>query len=790
VKTHLKAVVATALVLLIAATLVVIAACGNTSGAYVESKRGQGPAPAAAAAGRGISAQASGPGYLSTTATPRPQPSALPAARMEGGQATRSADLSHRVGMHTEQQDFANAPEFDLLSILQENNITRDGDAARTPKGESAFGLPPDPNAELLIIERRKAEDNAKASALAADTALGAGGLLCEVDGKQVIVPLKHTDVKGSVAGYISAVNVTQQFHNPYDSKIEAVYVFPLPENAAVSEFLMTIGDRTIRGIIRERADAERIYNQARAQGYTASLLTQERPNIFTQKVANIEPGKAIDINITYYSTLTYSDGGYEFVFPMVVGPRFNPTSGGAGFQPAGDGIGAVAQGHHGASNQKTEVQYHRPEDRTGHDIALTLDIDAGVSIEALECRTHKADIQRTGPSRATVTLSKNDRIPNRDFVLRWQVAGDSVKSAILAHEDDRGGYFTMMLVPPKDLKRVPRNAVELVFVLDRSGSMSGRPMEQAQNAIARGLERLQPGDSFQIIDFSNDASALGSAPIEATGANVYKGKNYLASLSAGGGTYMMKGLKASLGFPHDAERLRFVVFCTDGYIGNEAEILGALHQGLGSSRVFSFGVGTAVNRYLMDSMARMGNGIATYLNLTDDPATVMDTFFDRVSHAPLSDVKIDWAGAQVSEVFPSRVPDLFADRPVIITGRFKGDLPPSVRVSGRMGAERRELPVSVTRADDAVATKALAQVWARAKLTDIADQSAWDVHNLAELAQAAKKTALDYALMSDFTAFVAVDSSVRTAGEFGTTVHVPVPVPPGVRYDTTVTEK
>ena len=778
-KTHLKAVVAAGLVLMIAATLVVIAACGNTGGAYVESKRGQGPAPAAATGGRGISAQTSGPGYLSTTATPRPQPSALPSGRMEGAQANRNAEFSRRVGMPAEQRDFAYAPEFDLQAILQGNDTS-----GQSPfRDEAVAGLPSEPNAELLIIERRKAEENARASALAADTALGAGGLLCEVEGKQVIVPLKHTDVKGSVTGYISAVNVTQQFHNPYDSKIEAVYVFPLPENAAVSEFLMTIGDRTIRGIIRERADAERIYNQARAQGYTASLLTQERPNIFTQKVANIEPGKAIDINITYYSTLTYSDGGYEFVFPIVFGPRFNP-------QGSTDGVGAVAQGNHGASNQKTEVQYLRPEDRSGHDIALTLDIDAGVSIEALECRTHKTDIQRTGPSRATVTLAKNDRIPNRDFVLRWQVAGDSVKSAILAHEDERGGYFTMMLVPPKDLKRVPRNAVELVFVLDRSGSMSGRPMEQAQNAIARGMDRLQPGDSFQIIDFANHVSSLGNSPLEATGKNVQKGKNYLATLAANGGTYMLPGLKASLAFPHDAERLRFVVFCTDGFIGNEAEILGALHHGLGSSRVFSFGVGTSVNRYLMDSMARMGNGVATYLNLTDDPATVMDTFFDRVSHAPLSDVKIDWAGAEVSEVFPSRVPDLFADRPVIITGRFKGDLPPSVRVSGRVGAERRELPVSITRTDDAVATKALAQVWARAKLTDIADQSAWDVHNLAELARAAKKTALDYALMSDFTAFVAVDSSVRTAGEFGTTVHVPVPVPQGVRYDTTVPEK
>ncbi len=658
----------------------------------------------------------------------------------------------------------------------------------RTPVREAASPEPAPPMRggqapdELLVIERRKAAEKANASTLAERTALGTGGLVCEVEGKHVTVPLKHTDVKASVTGYISAVSVTQQFHNPFDGKIEVVYVFPLPENAAVSDFLMTIGDRTIRGIIREREDAQRIYNHARAQGYTASLLTQERPNVFTQKVANIEPGKAIDINITYYNTLAYSDGGFEFVFPMVVGPRFNPAD-----LPPDSGIGAVARDNPGASGQKVEVQYLRPEERSGHDIALTIDIDAGVSIEAIECRTHKTNVQRTGPSRATVTLAPDDRIPNRDFVLRWTVVGDAVKSAILAHPES--GCFTMMLVPPRDSARVPRNAVELVFVLDSSGSMSGRPIEQAQHAISRGLDRLQPGDSFQIIDFSNDVSTLGSAPLPATSENIKKARKHLAKLNAEGGTHMMKGLRAALDFPHDPERLRFVVFCTDGYIGNEAEILGTLHTRLGASRVFSFGVGPAVNRYLMDSMARMGNGFATYLNLSDDAATVMDAFFDRISHAPLSDIQIDWRGAEVSEVFPSRVPDLFAERPVIITGRFTGPLPSSVLVSGRVGTERRDLSVSVTTTNDPLASKALAQVWARTKLTHLADQFVWDIRNQAELMQAAKRTALDYNLMSDFTAFVAVDSSVRTTGEYGTTVQVPVPMPQGVRYETTVQE-
>src|SRR4030042_697665 len=212
----------------------------------------------------------------------------------------------------------------------------------------------------------------------------GSGAMLARLpkEEKEIPLPLKHTDVKGQIRGYIATVEVTQQFHNPYDEKIEAVYVFPLPQNAAINEFIMTIGERRIRGIIRERQEAEQIYQKAKSQGHAASLLTQERPNIFTQKVANIEPGKQIDVNIKYFNTLDYTDGWYEFVFPMVVGPRFNPP----GYT---DGVGAVARGKTGISGQKTEVQNLKPGERSGHDISLAVDIDAGVAIEEISCPSH-----------------------------------------------------------------------------------------------------------------------------------------------------------------------------------------------------------------------------------------------------------------------------------------------------------------------------------------------------------------------------------------------------------------
>lgn len=662
------------------------------------------------------------------------------------------------------------------MELSQSNKeFNTDGDVSRLA-GQFTFKPmePGDRATELLIIERTRERQ------WAANNAVGCGGMVATWKDHEVTVPLKHTDVKAAVSGYISTVNVTQKFENPYDSKIEAVYVFPLPENAAVSEFLMTIGDRTIRGIIREREQAEQIYAAARAQGYVASLMTEERPNIFTQKVANIEPGKAIDINIRYYSTLTYSDGGYEFFFPMVVGPRFNPPG-------STQGVGAVAKATEGASGQKTEVQYLRPDQRSGHDISLAVDIDAGVSIEKIECRDHQVEVERVSPSRARVRLAANDNIPNRDFVLKYQVAGDYVKSALLTHEDSRGGFFTMMLVPPRDLSKIQRGPVEMVFVLDCSGSMSGQPIAQAKAAIEHGLLRLQPGDSFQIIDFAETATALGAAPLEATPANIRRGQAFLRPLDANGGTYMINGLRASLDFAHDAERLRFVAFCTDGYIGNEAEILGELHQRLGHSRVFSFGVGNS-NRYLLDSMARMGSGVAAYMGMQDDAGATMDSFFDRISHPALCELAIDWGGAKVSDVYPSRLPDLFVGRPVIVTGRYTGRMPEGVRVSGRVGRQSKTIEVAVSEAGGQDINAALPQVWARTKLAELGDRATWDPDAGKDLAGTTRATALEYGLLSPCTAFIAVDSLTRTAGAYGTTVNVPVPVPEGVRYETTVT--
>ncbi len=630
---------------------------------------------------------------------------------------------------------------------------------------------------ELWVIARPEVQATPVAPD---DEGPGCGAMLAKLPkkDKKIPLPLKHTDVKGQITGYIATVNVTQQFHNPYDEKIKAVYVFPLPQNAAINEFIMTIGKRRIRGIIRERKEAERIYQQARRQGHVASLLTQERPNIFTQKVANIEPNKQIDVNIKYFNTLAYVDGWYEFVFPMVVGPRFNPP----GFT---EGVGAVARGKAGISGQRTEVQYLKPGERSGHDISLAIDIDAGVTIEQLVCSSHVITNSSPARDKRTIKLSSLDSIPNKDFVLRYKVAGKTVKSALVTHRDERGGFFTMMLYPPENLSYLKRAPMEMIFVLDCSGSMSGKPIAKAKQAITRALKKLQPGDTFQVIRFSNNASQLGPDPLPATPANIRKGLRYVESLHGSGGTMMIEGIKAALGFAHDPRRFRLVSFMTDGYIGNEAQILAEVHNSLGASRIFSFGVGSSVNRYLLDRMAALGKGAVAYIGLDDSAGEVVDEFYDRISHPALADVTIDWGGMEVTDLQPNRIPDLFVGRPVIVTGRFKGGRNTTVRITGSVGDLTQEIDIPVNLEDSTAAHPGIACVWARKKIETLGNQATYD-SNL-DLPGEIRQVALEYGLMSSYTAFIAVDSSRKTAGDHGVTVAVPVPVPDGVRYDTTV---
>jgi Ca-activated chloride channel family protein len=605
------------------------------------------------------------------------------------------------------------------------------------------------------------------------------GELRTQVRDRFVPLPLKHTDVKAQLSLYVSSVTVTQQYHNPYNGKIEAVYVFPLPDDAGIRDFVMQIGERRIRGIIRERAEAEQIYREARRQGHVASLLTQDRPNIFTQAVANIEPGKEIDIQITYFHTLRYVEGRFEFVFPMVVGPRYNPP----GFQ---DGVGAVAAGAGGSSGQKTEVQYLHPGEISAADISLEVHIDAATEIDEVTSPTHAIRSERPGPGLAKVTLSPNDRIPNRDFVLRYRVAGRQIRAALATHKDDSGGYFTLLIQPPETLSDVPRWPREMIFVVDCSGSMNGRPLETAKRALAKSLKRLESDDRFQILCFSDRVWSMGPAAVAATAENVRRGLRFAEELQTEGGTQMDRVVVEALDPTVAPGRFRIVAFMTDGYIGNDREIIGLVKRHLGGARIFSFGVGDSVNRYFLEALARVGRGVSTFVTLDESTERAADLLFQRIEHPALTDLKIDWGAMGVNEIYPQPLPDLFVGSPVILTGRFKGQGPAKIQLSGRSGDRPFEMSLAANLDEPGLRHSALGSVWARSKIASLYDAMTWSGDS-AECTQEIRRVALHYGLMSDFTAFVAVDSLTRTPGEFGTTIVQPVAVPSGVQYATTV---
>ena len=601
-------------------------------------------------------------------------------------------------------------------------------------------------------------------------------------DGKPIAVcPLKHTDVKAEISGFLSRVVVTQEFENPFKEKIEAVYTFPLPQNAAVDDMTMIVGERTVRGKILRREEAEAVYEAAKTNGQTASLLNQERPNIFTQSVANILPGEQIKITISYVETLKYENGAYEFVFPMVVGPRYIPGAAtGAQVNPRGNGF---APNTDRVPDASLITPPPVPEGmRVGHDISLDVSLDAGVPIDLLSSKTHDVNVDRPNDRRARVRLKDEATIPNKDFVLRYDVAGKKIEDALLTHSSGTGGFFTLILQPPERVTAEDVTPKELVFVLDTSGSMSGFPIEKAKETMKLALDNLYPYDTFNLITFAGDEHILFPEPVPATKENLRKAQEFLETRKGGGGTEMMKAIKASMD-PSDAQgHVRIVCFMTDGYVGNDMEIIGEV-QKHPNARVFAFGIGSSVNRFLLDGMARYGRGEVEYVALNDDGSAAARRFHERVRSPLLTDISIDWNGLPVADVYPKTVPDLFSAKPVTITGRYTASGRGTIRLKGKMSGREfvREIPVDFSNPQQ---HDVLATLWARTRVDDLMSQDfkgAQQGNMQDEVKQAITQLGLDYRLMTQFTSFVAVEEMIVTDGGQPRRIDVPVEVPEGV---------
>ncbi|HVF42506.1 MAG TPA: VIT domain-containing protein [Pyrinomonadaceae bacterium] len=589
--------------------------------------------------------------------------------------------------------------------------------------------------------------------------------------------PLKHTDVRADVAGFLARVNVTQEFENPFDEKIEAVYTFPLPQSAAVDSMTLVVGDRTVKGKIMRREEAQAVYDAARSAGQVASLLDQERPNVFTQSVANIMPGERVTVTISYVETLRYDGGTYEFSFPTVVGPRYVPGTP----QAQADGKAAGTDRVPDASRVSPPVMPKGT--RAGHDISIEVSLDAGLPVEELKSVSHEVDVERRAPGRARVRLKDLGSIPNKDFVLRYDVAGKKVGDAVLTHRGPRGGYFTFILQPPERVTVEDVTPKELVFVLDTSGSMSGFPIEKAKETMKLALEGLNPQDTFNLITFAGDTSVLFPEPVPATPANLAKARRFLETREGGGGTEMMKAIKAALDPTDSRGSVRVVCFMTDGYVGNEMEIISEV-QKHPNARVFSFGIGGSVNRFLLDKMAEHGRGEVEYVSLGDDGSAAARRFHERVRNPLLTDISIDWGGLPVADVYPKQIPDLFSAKPVVLTGRFTGAGRGVVRLRGRMGGNAFEREIEVTLPESQAEHDVLATLWARRRVDDLMSEDyagAQRGRTREDLREAVTNVGLEYGLMTQFTSFVAVEEMTFTDGGEPRRVEVPVELPEGM---------
>jgi len=614
------------------------------------------------------------------------------------------------------------------------------------------------------------------------------GGLYVQSEkGNPLVFPLKHTDVQAKVTGNISRVEVTQTFENPFSTPLEATYIFPLPDEAAVDDMEIRIGDRTIKGNIKKRQEAVAIYEQAKKQGRTAGLLEQERANIFTQSLANIKPGEQIDVIIRYTDSLKFTGGNYEFVFPMVVGSRYIPgttidenTTGG-GSAPAPMTLNKDTDLVPDASRLNAPIL--PPGTRSGHDINVTVDIEAGVEIKEVHSPSHQIQLERQD-QRMRVTLSRRDTIANKDLILRYQVPGDRTQTTVLSQTDNRGGHFAVYLIPAIEYHLDQLVPKDVVFLIDTSGSQSGEPLTKCQELMRRFINGLNPHDTFTIIDFSDTTRQLSPVPLANTVSNRNSAMKYINQLNASGGTQLMRGIQAVLNFPEvDPGRLRSIVLLTDGYIGNENQILAEVqrHLKLGN-RLHSFGAGSSVNRFLLHRIAEIGRGISRIVRYDEPTEEVAEQFFGQINNPVLTNIQLYWQGeGEPPIIYPATPPDLFAEQPLVLFGCKKDALPGRLEVTGTI-AGGQQYQQSFELNFEETGNPAIAQLWGRNRIKDLMNQMVQGETKVG--VETVTDTALTYQLLCQYTAFIAVSDEVRVnPNNHSVSVQVPVEMPEGISY-------
>lgn len=590
------------------------------------------------------------------------------------------------------------------------------------------------------------------------------GSLLLRMQDGYRASTLLNTDVDMQINGLVARVSVRQEFRNEGTDWAEGIYVFPLPDKAAVDHMRLHIGDRFIEGEIREKEQAKKEYEAAKAAGKKASLVEQQRPNMFTTAVANIAPGELVVVEIEYLEDLAYQDGAFSVRFPLTITPRYIP---GTPVQSVtGDREGSGWSANTTSVPDASLITPPMAVTSKAHRVSIDIDVNAGVPLEIIASRYHPVSVSEAN-GRYSVTLAGGTAPMDHDFELLWRPKADAAPRAMAFSETIAGEpHYLLMLMPPSaeaaSANVMPR---EMLFIIDTSGSMHGTSMAQAKEALHRALKGLRAVDRFNIIAFSSHPNPMAASSVPADARNLSNASSFVNGLNADGGTEMRQALDLALYLPPSESHLRQVVFMTDGAVGNEDELFSLIERKLGSGRLFTVGIGSAPNSWFMRKAAAAGRGTFTTISALHEVGEKMDRLFEKIEQPQVTNIAIDWPSGVVTDAYPKLVPDLYLGEPVVVKAKINGPLSTkdtvTIRGDSAAGAWSRELGIV-----DDTQSSGVAALWARARIADLAD-SGRRGGNAEEIRNAIVATALQHHLVSKHTSLVAIDKTpVRPVGD------------------------
>jgi len=573
--------------------------------------------------------------------------------------------------------------------------------------------------------------------------------------------PLLKTEAKVNIAGIMAEIELTQVYKNDGKKTIEAVYVFPLGTKSAIHAMKIKIGNRIIEAEIEEKEEAKKIYEKAKEEGKITSLLEQKRPNVFQMKVANIMPGDTVEVIVKYTEILVPEEGIYEFVFPTVVGPRYT-----------GEKDKKTLEG----KDNWVETPYLHEGEKPSYKFGINVGLKTGLPLSKVWVTSHKVEIDKQGPDEAKISLSSDEeKGGNRDFILKYTLQGKAIQTGLLLYPEEAENFFLLMLEPPKrvNMKMVPPR--EYVFIVDVSGSMHGFPLEISKVLIKKILNSLRDKDYFNILFFSGGSKVLFPHAFPATKRNKEKAIDMLTSMRGGGGTNMLSALKNALSLEKKEGLSRIIVIATDGYVAIEKEAFDLIREKLGQANFFAFGIGKGVNRFLIEGIARVGRGEPFIATNKEEAEKMAEKFMHYIEHPLLTDIEVKFDGFDAYEVEPPSLPDLFAQRPLILFGKYK-NASGKIKVKGNTVQGDYMKEITVTSTIENKNNIALKYLWAREKIARLSDYGRVRV----DVKEEVTKLGLKYHLMTEYTSFVAVDKVIRETGEI-VTVKQPLPLPEGV---------